>query len=82
MVGKITLDIARDRFEAAPHLPENIATLLTVAMRYWDDDMISDETFCNYVRKARDWIKEAPIDPKPSKELYERRKAALLARLV
>jgi hypothetical protein len=66
-MNKMTLDTAVDRFEAAPHLPENTATLLNVALRYWQNHMISDDTFANYVRDARDWIKQVPIQ-KPAYE--------------
>lgn len=60
MAGKVTLGIAAGRFEAAPQLPENAATLLTVTTQYWNDDMISDATYGNFVRKVGDWIKELP----------------------
>ena len=61
MVGKMTLDRACERFEAAPHLPENMATLLLQAQRYWQDGIISDDTFAAYVAKARKWISQVPI---------------------
>lgn len=63
MVGKVTFDIALERFESAPHLPGNAATLLTIATRYWHDGMIQDSTYAAAVCKVRNWLREAPIYP-------------------
>lgn len=55
-LAEITLDDAGDRFDAEP-TAQAAADLITVAMQYWSDDMIGDETFAHKVTLVRDWLR-------------------------
>ena len=50
-----TLDGAQEAFEASPNR-DGAANLLTVATKYWNDDMIGDESYSDKVRLVRDWL--------------------------
>lgn len=52
-----TLDGAQEAFEA-DRTRESASRLLTVATRYWNDDMIGDESYSDQVRLVRDWLNE------------------------
>lgn len=52
----VTLDDAGDRFDAEP-TAQAAADLITVAMKYWNDDMIGDETFAHKMTLVRDWLR-------------------------
>ena len=53
---EMTLDEAEDRF-AGDASSETAADLITVAMQYWNDDMIGDETFAHKMTLVRDWLR-------------------------
>jgi hypothetical protein len=52
----ITLDWAKERFEACP-TPKNAGTLLEVAKQYEADDMITDDTWLNIVGDVTEFLK-------------------------
>jgi hypothetical protein len=56
---ELSLDEAEDNFTDSPS-PSSAADLITVAMKYWNDDMISDETFAHKATLVRDWLRAAP----------------------
>src|SRR3546814_944107 len=53
----MSLDETEDRFTGAPD-NASAADLLTVATKYWNDDMIGDETFSHKVTLVRDWLRQ------------------------
>src|SRR3546814_9432437 len=53
----MSLDETEDRFTGAPD-NASAADLLTVATKYWNDDMIGDETFSHKVTLVRDRTEE------------------------
>ena len=55
---KLTLDQACDAFKANPS-DETAGNLLTVALRYWHDEMIGDFSFEDEIILVRDWLKRA-----------------------
>jgi len=55
--GKMTLTTAEDFFRTDP-TKGSAADLLTVALGYWLDEMIGDDTFEDKVRLVRDWLRK------------------------
>jgi hypothetical protein len=55
-----TLDEILDEFEAAPDRA-NAAALLSIATRYWRDEMIGDDTYADKVRLVGLWLAQ-PAD--------------------
>lgn len=56
---EMSLDEAEDIFTGNPS-PSSAADLITVAMKYWNDDIIGDETFAHKATLVRDWLRTAP----------------------
>ncbi|MBB3928607.1 hypothetical protein GGR43_004352 [Sphingobium jiangsuense] len=61
--SEASLDQADTEFRESP-TRESAGTLLTVATRYWNDDMIGDGTYSGVVLRVRDWLfeKAEPVD--------------------
>lgn len=53
--AKMTLDEAQDRFEETLD-NQTVGDWLTVALQYWQDDMISDDTFAYIVNRIAQWL--------------------------
>src|SRR3546814_20710809 len=61
----MSLDETEDRFTGAPD-NASAADLLTVATKYWNDDMIGDETFSHNVTLVCDWLRQNEQAPSNS----------------
>ncbi len=57
---EMTLDIARDAFEARP-AADTASGYLREATGYWRDDMISNETYESIVIAVADWLDTAAL---------------------
>ena len=52
---RMTLDQAVEAFKTKPN-EKSAAKLLTVALIYWHDEMIGDESFEDEIILVRDWL--------------------------